>query len=1660
MTELQPNLTATAVDYDPFAEESIAVAVPTTDAQREVWLACQLGPEASLAYNESISLVIRGRLDAEVMQRALQLLADRHESLRATLSPDGLSLLVAPAGRLDAEEIDLSTLAPGARAEALAAIRRGAVTQVFDLVRGPLVRAQLVRLEAGSHELVLTTHHVICDGWSFGVISRDLMAIYRALASGADDAGLPPADRFSEYAVTDVALQQAAEADEKYWLSVYDGSVPVLDLPVDRPRGKQRQFTSRREDLRIEPVVVEALRKAAAARGVSLFAAMFGLYAGLMERLSGESDLVVGVPAAGQASRGMQGLVGHCVNLLPVRVGIDPKAPAAAMLDHARERVLDAYEHQACTYGRLLSKLQLARDASRLPLVSVQFNLDSEIDPKDLSVAGLEVSLRSNPREYENFDLFVNATQAGGAIVLECQYNAALFEAATVRHWLQVLAAAAERYAADPGQPAAALYRATDADLGAYASFNATELAVPQGLRAEQLVNAQVERTPEATAVESGSARLSYRDLHETSNAVAAELVEQGVRPGDLVGLSCGRNEHLVVGLLGILKAGAGYVPLDPGFPADRLAYMRRDAGLQRVVADASTDGSAATAGVAIVRADSGRRAGRPPVVAADASGAGYVLYTSGSTGQPKGVVVPQHALVNFLYAMLEAPGLASDDRLVAVTTASFDIAILEMLLPLIVGATVIIADRDTVKDPMALRALLEGSNATVMQATPSGWRIVIESGWAGRPDFKALIGGEPLPRDLAESLLARSAELWNGYGPTETTVYSSNWKVPRHPEFITIGRPVANTVIDVLDDQLRLCPVGVPGEICIGGAGVADGYMNRPDLTAEKFVADPRRPGQRLYRTGDRGRLRSDGLLEHLGRMDFQVKVRGYRIELGDVEANLASSGMLSRCVVVVREDRVGDPRLVAYCVLSDAGVEHGVARDQLREHARTRLPPYMVPQHIEFLDAIPLLPNGKVNRKVLPRPGGAEAEGAARILVEPSSDVERIVHAAMRAVLSVPELSMDDDFFLMGGHSLLASRLLVRLNRELGLAVPLRMVFEHPTAAGLARELESTRSAGTLRARAEIRSDGATAGPLTVMQERIRFMEAMHPGRVVYNTPSAHRLKGEFDAAAFTAAFRAMVQRQPTLRTVIASDGPDHRQTVLDSVPVDLGLEDLSGLPADAREDELMRRLHEVIDRPIPIDVAPLFRARLYRLAPEEHVFLFMPHHIVWDGWSFDLLYEEISELYAAQLQRRPAVLPVLPVSYVDYARWHGEWMQGEECESQVGYWRRRYEDLGRPEAIPTDHPRTAGMTGRGAVEWIHVDRALTERLRKVALDSGATLNMLVLAVYSAMLTEVLDRPEMVLGIPVRGRLAGEVENVMGFFNNLLPMPIRVERDRPFADWVRMVKSVLLEAFANQDVPFERLMQDPGVARHAGAAGLYQSLFSFQDARERRREWGPLSHSSVLVMQKGATEDLGLWLIEVPGGLEGGINYNLDLFEPATVERIRRRLLALLERAAANPSATVSDLLAAPGEERDAVVEWARAARRDVAAASAAAGAAGPAGAATMVTALDERTRPLAAIWATLLGIETDQVRADDNFFDLGGNSLLVMQAVSRMERDLGLVVDPRRYVYETLEQLIRASTAAATVSVSAPTSGREMRRTRYGWLRGWFGRDQPDS
>jgi acyl carrier protein len=650
--------------------------------------------------------------------------------------------------------------------------------------------------------------------------------------------------------------------------------------------------------------------------------------------------------------------------------------------------------------------------------------------------------------------------------------------------------------------------------------------------------------------------------------------------------------------------------------------------------------------------------------------------------------------------------------------------------------------------------------------------------------------------------------------------------------------------------------------------------------------------------------------------------------------------------------------------------------------------------------------------------------------VRVAPRTPLEGQVLTAMEQVLNLPGLGITDSFFALGGHSLLAAKLTTRLNKEFDLNLPLRSVFESPTAGALSAAIEAARqSSAPKRARVASRAEQGFA-PLTVMQERIRFVEEMFPGRVTYNTPSAHRLRGTMDVAAFERAFNEVVKRQPGLRTFIARQDDAWIQRVQPQLSVQIPVEDLSTLAAEDREAALMKRLRTLVDTPMDIYTPPLFRTALFRMDKDYHVFFFMPHHIVWDGWSFDVLYQEMAAAYSAAKLSKPSPLAPLAVTYTDYAHFHAEWMKGDEFQAQLAFWKKRFANIETPRALPTDHPRRPGMTGTGEVEWVHIDQTLAHGLHLIARKADATINMLTMALYAGMLAEAVGGKSVVVGMPVRGRLMGEVEPIMGFFNNMLPIHLAVTPDVPLSEWVSSVKRELMDTFAHQDVPFERLAGEPEFAAYSQKAGFYQGLFSFQDARERQRDWGGLAQENLPVMQGGATEDFGLWLMQGPAGLTGGINFNADLFTRETAQLFRRRFLALLRDAVTNPQATVRELLERPGDEQRQLHAWLDA-RHDATARLAAL----PSPVARATGGNDAKSggeTALAEIWSRLLGLEASQIAATDNFFDVGGTSLLAMQAVAEMERQLGVKVDPRRYVYESLRQLAGGASAPAGAEV----------------------------
>ncbi|MGB3269501.1 MAG: amino acid adenylation domain-containing protein, partial [Rhodanobacter sp.] len=1063
---------ALAVDYDPFADGALSRVVPSTEPQREIWLADQLGAEASLAYNESVSLHLRGALDQAALHAALQSLVDRHDALRASFGPDGEALCVREQMRLELPLLDLSAADPVRREQALAERRAAAVETPFALGRDHLLRGELLRLAHDEHVLILTAHHIVCDGWSWWVLVRELGTLY-AQRLGQVAEALPAAEAFADYALAQARQPDAASAqDEQYWLARFADEIPVLDLPTDRPRPARRGFASAREDWTLDAELVGAIRRLGARSGASLFATLLGSFAALLARLAHQPRVVIGIPTAGQAIDGHEALVGHCVNTLPLLFEPDLERPAALAIEQAQTTLLDALEHQRLTFGTLLRKLRIGRDPSRLPLVSVMFNIDQALDHQDSAFPGLQLEFASNPRRYENFELAINAVQSHGELRLECQYNRELFDGATIRQWLGHYQTLLQAMVAGGDTAFGRLPLLTDIEQRkVLEKFNATRVDYPAGQCIHELIEAQVARTPQAVAVSHEGATLGYAELNERANRLAHHLRASGVRPDQRVAICAERSLELVVGLLAILKAGAAYVPLDPEYPPERLAWMLQDCAPAVLLTQQALAPRLAplAPGVPLLALDGAEPAwaacetSNPTTAAAGLHDRhlAYVIYTSGSTGLPKGAMNEHRGVVNRLRWMQEMFAVDARDVVLQKTPCSFDVSVWEFFLPLMSGARLVMARAGGHRDPAYLAEIIRREQVSTVHFVPSMLHAFLEHGdSAACASLKRVIcSGEALPAVLAAAFFRQLPDvgLHNLYGPTEAAVDVTAWAcVPGDgASSIPIGRPVANTRIYILDGCGQPVPVGVAGEIFIGGVQVGRGYLNRAALTAERFLPDPfgHDADARMYKTGDLGRWRADGNIDYLGRNDFQVKLRGFRIELGEIEHRLATHPAVAQTVVLAREDRPGDMRLVAY-VAAAAGTNPDPA--ELSAHLRASLPEYMVPSHYVMLEAIPLSPNGKVDRARLPEPGAAAGSGT-QAQQAPRDELEQRVAAAMAATLGVDAPGVDDNFFDLGGHSLLASRWIARLNRELGLSLSLRAAFDAPSVAAMAAAIRA---------------------------------------------------------------------------------------------------------------------------------------------------------------------------------------------------------------------------------------------------------------------------------------------------------------------------------------------------------------------------------------------------------------------------------------------------------------------------------------------------------------------------------------------------------------------------------------------------------------------------
>ncbi|MES2936893.1 MAG: amino acid adenylation domain-containing protein [Pseudomonadota bacterium] len=1447
---------------------------------------------------------------------ALEVAIARHDILRTAVLWKGLNEPMQVVWRkapLQVEEIELDPAQGDAPAQMRA--RCDPRRLRLDPAQAPMLRLYAARDPAGEGWLVAKLfHHLVDDNTSFKLLNAELQA---QLADAT--APLPEPAPFRDFIWR--VRQEAAERDHAAFFRrmLADFTEPTAPFGLLDIRGDGRAVDQHRGLL--EEALSGRIRARAQALGVSAASLLHVAWGAVVARAGGRHEAVFGTVLFGRLQGGARSerALGPCINTLPVRIACGATG-ARACVEAAHRHLAELIHHE---HASLVLAQRCSGVAAPAPLFTALLNYrHADMLAGGISSSGAAGIERIDSEERTNYPVSLFVDDLGQDFRLTVQ-TAAAVEAQRV--WAMVRRALQELLEALDNAPDRAVGQldllAAPERARLVEEWNQTEHAYSQELCVHALVEAQALRDGATVAVVDGAASLSYAELNRRANQLAHHLRALGVGPDARVGVCVDRTAQMVVAVLAVLKAGGCYVPLDPAYPRARLQHMVADSAPLVVLTDAV--GAAALAGLEgdaarlDLVADAHAWEGQPETnpqpedVGLTSRHLAYVIYTSGSTGKPKGVMVEHASVVNLLHAMVAETGITASDRLLAVTPLSFDIAGLELWAPLISGARVVIASHATAHDAQALAALAKSSEATVMQATPATWRLLVEAGETLA--LRKLCGGESLPPDLAAQLVADGSEVWNLYGPTETTIWSCAAKLsPANGGVaVPIGHPLWNTRCYVLDAAGELVPEGVVGELHIGGAGVARGYLNRQELTAERFIASPFAEGERLYKTGDLARWRPDGTLEFAGRADDQVKLRGYRIELGEIEAVLAGHEGVTQAVVVARAAADGERRLVGYYTLAEGTTDPGP--QPLRTHLSQALPDHMVPTALVHLDRFPQTPNGKIDRKALPAPDDGAFGTAA--YEAPASPVEIALAETWAAILGVERVGRNDHFFERGGHSLLAIRMVSAVRRRMGIEVPLAAVFAAPRLSDFARHAMAAQ-ASTLPA--IVPADRSNALPLSYAQDRLWFLSQMEGVSEAYHLSVGFRLVGKVDAQGLEWALQRIVARHEALRTGFTAVGGEAFQRIEPEAAFHLRREDA--------QEQLPELLESFMRERFDLERGPLLRGCLVRVGEDEHVLALVMHHIVSDGWSIAILARELGALYAAHRAGTGDGLPPLALQYGDYAAWQRRWLSSSALAGHAGYWRERLAGAPQLLRLPTDRKRPTQQDYSGASIEISLDAELTGKLKALSLRQGTTLFMTLLAAWALVLSRLSGERDLVIGTPTANRMRAELEGLIGFFVNTLALRIDLS-DRPsMAQLLDRVKSTALEAQDHQDLPFEQVVELVNPARSLSQTPLFQVMFAWQNAQAETLALPGLKVQPLPVGPEAAKFDLTLDLAERAGRIVGGLNYATALFDAETAQRHVQYLLTTLEQFVEAP---VQNALAMPmlsAQERARIEEWNR--------------------------------------------------------------------------------------------------------------------------------------
>ncbi|MDG9872544.1 amino acid adenylation domain-containing protein [Pseudomonas juntendi] len=1517
--------------------------LPVSHAQYRQWMFWKLNPD-STAYNTPLAVTLRGALDLGALQAAFDALVARHESLRTVFAEhDGLPWqVVKPAAPVLIEAQDLIGLSRDALKPHLDQL----FASPFDLAQGPLLRVALWRTAAQEHLLAVSLHHIVSDGWSMSVMVRELAAAYNARTQGQADQRPALAVQYADYAGWQ--RQRLAEgqlqAQLAFWKANLEDDFAVLELPADRLRPQQQSYRGGRIDVQLPAELTGQLRRLAVAANATLFHVFLASFALLLSRYSGRQTLNIGIPVTNRNRLELEGLIGFFVNTLIARVGIVPAHTFGQLLAAVKETTLQAQANKDIPFDVLVEQLKPERGLGHNPLFQVMFNhlLDVGEKVSSDSVQGLHVEEVQWLEQTTQFDLSLDTLERSDGVTATFNYATDLFDAERIQrlagHWLTLLASLGQAEVAVAELPIvdAAQQRQLVQDWNPLPT--ATALA-PDTL---QLIEAQAQARPQATALVLDAQSMTYGELNRRANRLAHRLREQGVGPDVRVGIAAQRSLELIVGLLAVLKAGGAYVPLDPSYPRGRLVHMLHDSGIELLLSQAELASSLPDlAGVrrmhlsAAQEALAGGNEGNPQPLTV-ASNLAYVIYTSGSTGKPKGVAIARGELSAFCQVAAEYSRLTPEDKVLQFATVSFD-GFVEQLYPaLCVGAQVVMRgeqrwDIETLTDTIVRQGV------TVADLPTAYWRL-FAAHMRGASSCGALrqvhVGGEAMPPEGLNDWFAScltGVRLLNTYGPTEATVVSTVFDcsasalqaLPKAS--VPIGTAIGGRATYLCDSGFTLAPVGVVAELLIGGNGcLARGYFNRPALTAERFVPDPfdtsLAGGGRLYRTGDLARYRTDGVLEYSGRIDHQVKVRGFRVEMGEIEGHLLGHALVREAVVLAQPTANG-VQLVGYVVPAEAGQAgdlqaEAALRDTLRDALKGSLPEHMVPAFLLILPALPLSPNGKLDRKALP---AVDASLLQQAYQAPASTLEAQVADLWAQVLKLDRVGRADHFFELGGHSLLATQMISRVRQALSIDLPLRSVFEAPVLADFAA-LAGGAARATPGGIPQVDRDQPLA--LSYGQQRHWFLWQLQPDSAAYHVPAVLRLTGALHVPALQRSFNDLIARHEPLRTTFCQDGDQVRQVIHASLPLAFAVED-----AQAWDDaQVQARIDAEIQCPFDLQHGPLMRVCLLSRGQAEHVLIVTQHHIVTDGWSVPIMLDEWVQLYEGHRQGQPVTLPALAIQYADFAQWQRQWMAGGERDRQLAYWRAQLGSEQPLLQLPTDRPRPNVQSHAGARLALQLDAPLTQSLRALASAADATLFMVLLAGWQSVLQRYSGQADIRVGVPIANRTQVETEQLIGFFVNTQVMKAEFAPDTTFAGLLAQVKQAALGAQMHQDLPFEQLVEALQPERSQSHSPLFQVMFNHQGQAQGDRRTLPGLSLELWPHAHGTAQfDLTLDTVDNGTTLAASLTYATELFDAATVERLGRHWLRLLQAVAAAPQQAIARVaLLDADEQRQTVQAW----------------------------------------------------------------------------------------------------------------------------------------